>query len=383
MTATAAPAFAPDIQALLAPIPGDEPAGPWLRYEGTYDRVREARRSDNPNLPQGVWARDLKRADWQGAAALCQDALASRSKDLQLAAWLAEAWTGSHGFAGAAAGIATLLALCERWWDESWPRRDTDDETLEARALIFEWLDERMTTLLVQTPLTEPGIPDAGTYSWSEREAALRLENAARRDASLVKAAEAKGACTLPRFDRSAALTPTAVHAVRGAALARACDDLARLRTLLDARCGSAAPGLLRLVKLLATVRGWTDAVLAARPPESLPAPEPAMPETPEPVSAPAAESVPAAAEAPGAAPVRVAVAPPARPASREEAYRWLAVAADYLTVTEPHSPVPYLVRRALAWGQLSLPELTLELVGQGYDLNALRALLGFDEKKG
>lgn len=385
--AVLAPPFDPALEALLAPVPGDDPAGDTLRYDGTWDAVRDARRADDPGLPQGVWAHDLKRADWPRAAALCREALETRSKDLQLAAWLAEAWTGEHGFAGAAAGASALLALCERYWDGAWPRGDSPDDTVEARARVFEWLDGRLAELLGQTPLTVDGVVEAGTFTWIDREAGLRLENLSRRDAAGAKAAETKGAVTLARFDRAVALTPTPIHAARAAALARASDAVARLQALLDARCGADAPGLLRLSALLAAVRGWTEGVLAARPREETPAPEPAMPPTPELVPAgpeavasteapaPAASPDPAA-DAPGV--VRVAL--PARPASREEAYRWLATAADYLAVAEPHSPVPHLVRRALAWGKLSFPELTLELLRQGYDLKALRSLLGLDE---
>jgi hypothetical protein len=32
-----------DIEALLVPIPGKEPAGESLIYEGTYDTIRKAR----------------------------------------------------------------------------------------------------------------------------------------------------------------------------------------------------------------------------------------------------------------------------------------------------------------------------------------------------
>ena len=308
-------------------------------------------------------------------ATLCREALETRSKDLQLGAWLAEAWTGQHGFAGAAAGLAALLALCEHYWDGAWPRGDDADETAEARARIFEWLDGRLTELLSAAALTKPEIADAGTFAWMDREAALRLENAGRRDAGAVRAAEAKGAVTLARFDRSVSLTPTPFHAARAAALARAAYATQRLQALLDERCGRDAPGLLRLNALLAALRGWTESVLATRPREE--PTEPAMP-TPDDVPAQAvpAEAVPPAAEAPAV--VRVAM--PARPASRDEAYRWLAVASDYLAGTEPHSPVPHLVRRAIAWGKLSLPDLFLEFLRQGYDLNALRALLGFDD---
>lgn len=62
---------------------------------------------------------------------------------------------------------------------------------------------------------------------------------------------------------------------------------------------------------------------------------------------------------------------------NREEAYRLLALAADYLMRAEPHSPAPYLVRRAIAWGGMSLPQLLTELLDGDTDIARLRRLLG------
>ena len=62
---------------------------------------------------------------------------------------------------------------------------------------------------------------------------------------------------------------------------------------------------------------------------------------------------------------------------SREEAYRRLSDAADYLLRTEPHSPTPYLVMRAVAWGRMPLNELLQELVNSEGDLKELYTLLG------
>jgi hypothetical protein len=44
---------------------------------------------------------------------------------------------------------------------------------------------------------------------------------------------------------------------------------------------------------------------------------------------------------------------------------------------------VPYLVRRAVAWGRLPLPQLMLEFQKSGYDLGALHDLLGLDAAGG
>src|ERR687888_336800 len=44
-----------DIAELLAPIPGENPAGQSVRYDGTYDALREARRADDPHMSQVEW----------------------------------------------------------------------------------------------------------------------------------------------------------------------------------------------------------------------------------------------------------------------------------------------------------------------------------------
>src|SRR5205823_13871535 len=51
-----------DLDALLAPIPGDNPSGRSLVYEPEYDAIREARRAEDDTL-QGEWKREAKAAD--------------------------------------------------------------------------------------------------------------------------------------------------------------------------------------------------------------------------------------------------------------------------------------------------------------------------------
>lgn len=64
-------------------------------------------------------------------------------------------------------------------------------------------------------------------------------------------------------------------------------------------------------------------------------------------------------------------------PASREEAYRQLLVIASYLARTEPHSPVPYLIRRGVEWGNKPLSELLGELISADAESRRLWTLLG------
>jgi predicted component of type VI protein secretion system len=61
---------------------------------------------------------------------------------------------------------------------------------------------------------------------------------------------------------------------------------------------------------------------------------------------------------------------------TRADAYQLLAEAADFLSRTEPHSPTPYLIRRAIAWGSMSLEQLLPDLVSNRSDLSEIYRLL-------
>jgi predicted component of type VI protein secretion system len=68
---------------------------------------------------------------------------------------------------------------------------------------------------------------------------------------------------------------------------------------------------------------------------------------------------------------------------SREDAYRALAEIAEYLHRTEPHSPTPYLIQRAVTWGSMPLHLLLMELSAGRQDLSLLFELLGITETGG
>src|SRR5437899_3868639 len=97
---------------LLTPIAGDNPSGQNLRYAPVYDKIKEARRKEDP-IARGDWQRPLKEADYRQVIKLSTEALASTSKDLQIAAWLTEALVYQEGLSGLADGLSLLRALTE------------------------------------------------------------------------------------------------------------------------------------------------------------------------------------------------------------------------------------------------------------------------------
>src|SRR5665811_2289460 len=101
---------------LLNPIPGSNACGENLKYAPVYDKIKEARREDD-DAPQGEWQRERKTADFPLVIKLAGEALATKSKDLQLAVWLTEALLKQEGFSGFRAGLNLIQSLLETHWD--------------------------------------------------------------------------------------------------------------------------------------------------------------------------------------------------------------------------------------------------------------------------
>jgi type VI secretion system protein ImpA len=142
---------------LLTPISGDNPAGTDLRYE-LYDIVREARREEI-DAPTGGWDRPRKTADWALVAKETSTAIATRSKDLQLAVWLVEASYHRESFAGFAGAVRMTAQLLEKFWDHLCPALEDGD--VEARVGPLAWLGSDKQPLkqsIRLAPITNTGL---------------------------------------------------------------------------------------------------------------------------------------------------------------------------------------------------------------------------------
>jgi type VI secretion system ImpA family protein len=351
-----------DFDELLQPIPGDNPAGESLRYQGTYDRIADARREDDPALSQGIYKSNIKRADWTTAEAICVEALTKRSKDLQIAGWLLESWLHLYGFAGVTNGLQLLAGLCDSFWDDLYPCIDGGD--VEARIAPFDWIEQKLSLKLKQIPLTIPDEITHESYSYIDWESACHFENLAMKDPHALQEALAKINPTVATFRAAVAATDRSFYEELVNDVENAIEACEIVQQIVDDKCGKEAPSLRQFREALYGIHQLISQDLHTRP-EELETIGETEPEVHE-------EAAGAEFELWSAGQIR----------SRADAYRRLSEAADYLLHTEPHSPTPYLVKRAVEWGTMSLPELLQEIVRNEGELSEIDRLLRLTGKR-
>jgi len=347
-----------DADTLLSPISPDDPTGPSLRYEGTYDLIAGLRREDDPTLAQGVWKTELKKADWPRAAETCISAIEAKSKDIQIAAWLVEAWLHLYGFAGIREGLHVVAELCDTYWDSLHP--DLENGDLEYRLAPVYWIDDKLSIAARLIHITDPEIEELSPYSLADWQMAGRRVTRPREEPPPDVVTEA-------RFQKSATATSTPWFWGIGHDLKGALDALDELVEVLKSRCGPGAPPLSKLREALGSALHVVSTALDSRGALIRPVAE-ADDRGVEGAVMLAPETFESRDGWPG---IR----------SRADAYQRLAEAADYLARTEPHSPVPYLIRRAIGWGSLSLEELLPELVRDSAQLAEIYRMLQLGEK--
>ncbi len=350
-----------DLDRLLAPIPGENPAGRPLRADfsptAIYRSIKDARSEARAGERSAAWGEDgdnqtaEPRAAWKRLLDLAPQAIAEESKDLELAAWLTEGLVREHGYAGLRDGFRLMSRLVESFWDTLYPLPDEDGLVTRLAPVVGlngEESDGVLITPILNIPITAAdGCPP---LSLADYQRAVDLDQVAdpTKRAQRVDA----GTVTLQVFERAVRETPRDFYATLQEDMEECSAEFEKLCAVLEAKCGrdssghSAAPPSSTIRSGLEACRNDLRGIVrrifgdgdASEPVagggDTLLAPQPGPP-------------------AVGNSAVR----------TREDAFRMLLQVAEYFKRSEPHSPVAYALEQAVRWGRMPLPELLTELI--------------------
>jgi type VI secretion system protein ImpA len=354
---------------LLNPIPGPKPGGENLRYAPVIDKIKEARRQDD-EFAQGEWVRERKVADWALTIKLIQETLATKSKDLQLVAWLAEAMLKKEGIAGFRETLDLAKAMIDKFWDDLYP--ELEDGDAELRAMPLQWIG-RIAIPIKQAGLTKKGL---NYFQYKESRSIGDEKSANTPEKKKAREAEIKaGKTPLEVFDKDFDETPKKFYVDLLGGFDGALESLTELSDFGDAKFGGASPAYGDLRASLEEVRQTVYVLLQKKREKEPDAPAPPSPPSPEEIAAakaaeaakaaPAASAPAAAAPAPApaaaakaSAPAPAPATPPpagvsAEPANLDDAAARLQVVAKYLRNANKSSPAAYLMSAGFRWGEL------------------------------
>ena len=334
---------------LLAPLPGGA-KGENLRYDPVYDKIKEARQEEEDDSSQGEWQRTRKKADFNAVIKLASSALAARSKDLQIAVWLAEASIRKDGFTALADCFNLLRELQDRFWDSLYP--EVEDGDVEFRSTPQEWFAGRCDYLLRRVPLTKKGF-DWFKYYDGRDTSRERLAMTGKSSEDEKRAARDKAIAfreaAAQEFNQSFEATPKAFYSAGFDQLKAGQEALAELETFCDQKYGNVAPNFTKLRSALEDVSQAVSELLdkkREKEPDEVPQTETAEREE----TATSVEEPEEAATAPSAKP---GAAFAGKLASADDAFAVITRAAEFLRNSDPSLVAPYMVMRSLRWAEL------------------------------
>lgn len=349
-----------DLAKLLEPLGGDSPTGADLRYvdgDLTLQQIEDHRSEQDAAL---ALEGEGKSANWKGVVRNCQEALSGKSKDLQIVAWLCEGLAHTEGFSGVRDGLQLTKQMLDTFWDALHPGCEDGEVILPIRAKPIAWLASPRCFL----PAVK-AIPIATAFerplSWADRELAERVDAAqTHADQSGFQELTEAGAVSGETWRGALMNTPLEQLQQTLNDIKDCQTQLEELRKVCEERFGDDAPTLAPLDDVFVEIRETVEKAVGL------------------------GEGVEEGEEAGEVAAADSSAAPRVTGpiATRRQALQQLSQVAAFFRQTEPHSPISYLVQRAVRWGDMPLEQLLKEVVKDSSTLDHIWDTLGIQGPK-
>ena len=290
---------------------------------------------------------------WQDVSNLGLQILSSRSKDIEVLAWLAEAQLRLRGFEGLRDVYEATMSLLDNYFDSLHSIGDDDFEERFAPLAGLNGVGGEGTIIqAIRLTSLVPGGKFAQFSLWDFQLSQRSTENQRREE--LQQAATEAGVASM------------SAHLV---VLTECIAAFDKMVAILDARCGDQAPPssntrnvlheAASAIRVLAGIEASVPAADQAEPPKL----------DLHPANMNEAETPPAAPQP------RPITADMIR--SREEAFELLVAVARYFRRTEPHSPISMSIETLVRRGRMDFSELLAELLPEQHARNAVLTAAG------
>ncbi len=371
--------LAANIGTLIAPIDGSHHGvGEDLMFDPRIDAIVAARQEDDPLLAQGNWVTELKVADWGFVKNQCAELLSDTSKDMKLALWYVDALSHTDHLAGISQGLSLLQALNDEYWLTMYPPLDGEEDSMDIRAGLLSWFVKALTDDIKQLSLADTKLEsyDYNYYLTARDHDKQRQQN---------PDSETSNQLTLSDYNHAIKNSSEAWQKALMSNLNKVTEQWQDLTDQLNDLMGMDAPVFAPVTDLLVALTQHL---------------RPLIPEYADTTNSISQEGVADTVGSEGdnestmldgnksLASTKNVILTDFNPSNRDhqsnrrQALKLLAQIQEYFATNEPHSPVTFLLGRAIDWADMPLDQWLAHIIKNEDQLSMISDMVGIQPKR-
>ena len=369
--------LATNIDTFIAPIEGSRHGvGEDLIFDPRIDAIVAARQEDDPLLAQGNWVTELKVADWDFVKNQCADLLSHTSKDMKLALWYVDALSHTDHLAGVSQGLSLLQALNDEYWLTMYPPLDGEEDSMDIRAGLLSWFVKALTDDIKQLSLS-----DTKTEKYNYNYYLTARDHDKQRQQN--PDSETSNQLTLSDYNHAIKTSSETWQQALMSNLSKVTEQWQALTDQLNDLMGMDAPVFAPVTDLLVALTQHLRPLIPEYSDTSSVSAQESVADTMDSIGESAmSDSSGQAASTKNISSTSFNPSNRDHQSNRQQALKLLGQIQDYFSTNEPHSPVTFLLGRAIDWADMPLDQWLTHIIKNEDQLAILSDMIGIKPKR-
>ena len=366
-----------NIDTLIAPIEGSRHGvGEDLIFDPRINAIVAARQEDDPLLAQGNWVTELKVADWDFVKNQCADLLSHTSKDMKLALWYVDALSHTDYLAGISQGLSLLQALNDEYWLTMYPPLDGEEDSMDIRAGLLSWFVKALTDDIKQLSLS-----DTKTEKYNYNYYLTARDHDKQRQQN--PDSETSNQLTLSDYNHAIKTSSETWQQALMSNLKKVTEQWQALTDQLNDLMGMDAPVFAPVTDLLVALTQHLRPLIPEYSDTSSVSAQESVADTMDSIGESAmSDSSGQAASTKNISSTSFNPSNRDHQSNRQQALKLLGQIQDYFATNEPHSPVTFLLGRAIDWADMPLDQWLTHIIKNEDQLAILSDMIGIKPKR-
>ena len=371
--------LAANIDILVAPIEGSRHGvGEDLIFDPRIDAIVAARQEDDALLAQGNWVTELKVADWDFVKNQCAELLSHTSKDMKLALWYADALSHTNHLSGISQGLSLLQALNDEYWLTMYPPLDGEEDSMDIRAGLLSWFVKALSDDIKQLSLADTKVEN---YNYNYYLTARDHDKQRQQNPD----SEMSNQLTLSDYNHAIKTSSEAWQQALMSNVNKVTEQWQTLTDQLNDLMGMDAPVFAPVTDLLVALRQHLRSLIPDYSDDANRNGQESLVDTMESIGG----NEPVISDGHGLSVSTKNISSTSfnpsnrdHQSNRRQALKLLGQIQDYFAINEPHSPVTFLLGRAIDWADMPLDQWLTHIIKNEDQLSMLSDMIGIQPKR-